>query len=311
MSIKPIIIVPGESKSVFFEIFFKTLKSKSFRSPLLLICNFKEFKNQMKIFKFKKNYEILDFKILKNKELNNKTIYIIDVNPDNPRMYIHNCFETAFKLIKSKFSNKFLNGPINKKKSLNKKYLGVTEYIAAKFNKKKIGMLIYNKDLSVSPITTHLPLKLVAKKISQKLIKEKVVTINSFYKKNFGFKPNIGVTGLNPHCESILKINEDDRIIKPAINNLKKKKINIVGPLAADTIFLKQNRVKYDVILGMYHDQVLTPVKTLFEYNATNITMGLPFLRVSPDHGPNEKMFKKNKSNPQSLINSLNFLDRK
>ena len=61
----------------------------------------------------------------------------------------------------------------------------------------------------------------------------------------------------------------------------------------------------------MYHDQVLTPVKTLFEYNATNITMGLPFLRVSPDHGPNEKMFKKNKSNPQSLINSLNFLDRK
>ena len=83
------------------------------------------------------------------------------------------------------------------------------------------------------------------------------------------------------------------------------------GPFPADTIFLQKNRRNFDVILGMYHDQVLTPIKTLFEYNAINITMGLPFLRVTPDHGPNEKMFGKNQSSPQSLIQALKFLDNK
>ena len=311
MNIKPILIVPGETKSIFFEIFFKALKFKNYKSPIIIICNFNQLKTQFKRFNFKRRYEILDLKVIENKKLNTKTIYIIDMKVDHSKIYIQNCFEIAFKLIKRGFSNKLLNGPINKKRTLNKKYLGVTEYIADKFNKKKIGMLIYNKNLSVSPLTTHLPLKLVSKKITKRLIEEKVIIIDSFYRKNFGFKPSIGVTGLNPHCESILKYNEDDIILKPAILNLKKKRFNINGPFAADTIFLKQNRIKFDVILGMYHDQVLTPAKTLFEYDATNITMGLPFLRVSPDHGPNEKMFKKNQSNPKSLINSLIFLDRK
>ena len=123
-------------------------------------------------------------------------------------------------------------------------------------------------------------------------------------------KPKIAVTGLNPHCESIDKFNEDEKILSPAIKFSQKRKYNVKGPYPADTIFLKSNRDKFDVILGMYHDQVLTPIKTIYEYNAINITIGLPFLRISPDHGPNEKMFGKNISNPQSLIQALNFLDK-
>ena len=96
-----------------------------------------------------------------------------------------------------------------------------------------------------------------------------------------------------------------------AIKSSIKKRINVKGPFPADTIFLKTNRKKFDVILGMYHDQVLPPLKTLFEFDAINITMGLPFLRVSPDHGPNQKMYGQNKSNPISLIKALNFLDQK
>ena len=137
-----------------------------------------------------------------------------------------------------------------------------------------------------------------------------LILITNFYKKKIGFKPKIGVLGLNPHCESIAKYNEDEKIIKPAINNLKKFKIKISGPYPADTCFLKINRQKFDVIVGMYHDQVLTPIKTLFEYNAINITLGLPFIRISPDHGPNEKMMGKNISNPLSLIKAINFLDK-
>jgi 4-hydroxythreonine-4-phosphate dehydrogenase len=91
---------------------------------------------------------------------------------------------------------------------------------------------------------------------------------------------------------------------------LKKKKYNIYGPFPADTIFLQANRKQFDVIVGMYHDQVLTPLKTIFEYDAINITLGLPFIRVSPDHGPNEKMLGKNISNPLSLIKAISFLDK-
>ena len=154
---------------------------------------------------------------------------------------------------------------------------------------------------------THSPLKLVSKIIKKKTIEEKVILINDFFKKKFKFKPRIAVLGLNPHCESFDKFNEDERIIVPTINKLKKLSYKIYGPFASDTMFIKKNREKYDVIIGMYHDQVLTPIKTLFEYDAVNITLGLPFTRVSPDHGPNEKMVNKNNSNPLSLIKAISF----
>ena len=120
----------------------------------------------------------------------------------------------------------------------------------------------------------------------------------------------IAITGLNPHCESNYKNSEEEKIIYPAINYLKNKKFKIEGPLAADSLFMKKNINRFDVVIGMYHDQVLTPLKTLFEYDAINITLGLPFIRVSPDHGPNEKMLGKNISNPLSLIKAIEFLDK-
>jgi Pyridoxal phosphate biosynthesis protein len=197
-----------------------------------------------------------------------------------------------------------------KKIFLNKKYLGVTEYISDYFNENNTCMLIYNKNLSVCPVTTHLPLKLVTKKINKQNILNKVLLIQKFYKKFLNKNPKIAILGLNPHCESILNYNEDDKIIKPIVLKLNKKGYKIVGPISADTAFLKKNRKKYDVIIGMYHDQVLTPLKTLFEYDAINITLGLPFLRISPDHGPNENMLGKNKSNPLSLMRAISFLDK-
>ena len=171
-------------------------------------------------------------------------------------------------------------------------------------------MLIFNKNLSVATVTTHLPLKLVPKKINKKNIEIKIKLINEFYREKLNIEPRIGVLGLNPHCESILKYNEDEKIIKQVVKKMKTKRFKISGPHSADTIFIKNNRKKFDVILGMYHDQVLTPIKTLYEYDAINITLGLPFIRISPDHGPNENMLGKNLSNPLSLIRAINFLDK-
>ncbi len=310
MNYKPILIVPGETKSIFFEIFFKSLKSKNYNSGLILICNKKKLDKEIKRFNFKKNIQLLNVYKIDPKNIKKNSIYLIDVGILNPSNYVIDCFNVAFKLIKSGLTNKLINGPVDKSKTLKKRYLGITEYISKKFNKKKFAMLIYNEKLSVCPITTHLPLKLVTKEISQKTIKEKVSIVNEFYKNFLKFKPRIAVVGLNPHCESIHNFNEDQKILLPAIKSLKKR-ININGPFPADTLFLKKNRKNYDVIIGMYHDQVLTPIKTLFEYNAINITLGLPIIRVSPDHGPNKNMVGKNKSSPESLIKALNFLDKR
>ncbi len=310
MNSKPILIVPGEKKSIFFEIFFKSIKSNKIISPLVLICNKKILFSEIKKNKFKQKIEIINLNDVLKKKYFNKRIYAIDINNYKSKDYVHVCFKTAFKLIKSGLSKKLINGPINKSKVLKKKYLGITEYVAKNFKQKKYAMLIYNKELSVCPITTHLPLKSVSKKIKKKIIKEKIIIVNNFFKKFLNLKPRIGVVGLNPHCESVLKYNEDTRIIRPVINSMKKKFL-VKGPIPSDTIFLKDNRKKFDVIVGMYHDQVLTPIKTLYEYDAINITIGLPFLRVTPDHGPNELMVGKNKSNPTSLIKAISFLDKK
>ena len=320
MSYKPILIVHGEPNSVFLEIFFKSIIYKKFKNPLILICSQKILKFQMKKLKFKIGIKILNPLLLNNIKLNNKTINVIDIDynknlnfkkiTSKSNQYIKNCFEMSFKILKSGITDKFINGPISKKFFLNKKFLGITEYLTKKTKTNQSAMLIYNKKLSVCPITTHLPLKSVTKNINKKKIIEKVVLINSFYKKNIGFKPKIAVLGLNPHCESVDKFNEDKKILNPTVKFLSKKKINIKGPYSADTAFLKKNRENFDVIVGMYHDQVLTPIKTLYEYDAINITLGLPFVRISPDHGPNEKMLGQNKSNPLSLIRAIEFLEK-
>ena len=320
MNYKPILIVAGEPNSIFLEIFFKSTKKLNIKNPLILIASIRLIKLQMKKLKIKRKIKTLNLNYLLDKKLDNRSINVLNVDYKTNRpfekissksnMYIADCFNIAFKILKKYKINKLINGPIVKKNFLNRKYLGVTEFISEKFKVKKNAMLIYNKKLSVCPVTTHLPISSVAKKIDKKVIAEKVLLIDEFYIKRFKIKPKIAVLGLNPHCESIKKFNEDEKIIKPTIKFLKNNKFNVYGPYPADTIFLKKNRKNFNVILGMYHDQVLTPIKTLFEYDAINITLGLPFLRVSPDHGPNEKMMGRNKSNPLSLINSISFLDK-
>ena len=321
MNYKPIIIVAGGPNSIFFEIFFKALKTEKFKSPILLIASIDILKLQMKKLKFKRKIKLLTLSELTKVKLNNKSINLISIKYNQNKAfkrlssksntYINQSFELALKIIKKKITNKFINGPISKKFFLKKKFLGVTEYLAHKTKTKNFAMLIYNKDLSVVPITTHLPLKQVSKKINKRLLIQKIKLIHSFYKKYIGKQPNIGITGLNPHCESVDLYNEDEKILKPALKYLSKMKYKVSGPFAADTIFLKRNRKKFNVIVGMYHDQVLTPIKTLYEYDAINITLGLPFIRITPDHGPNQKMLGKNLSNPLSLLKALQFLDSK
>ena len=129
-------------------------------------------------------------------------------------IFIKKSFELAFKIIKKNNIKKFINGPISKKYFLKNKFLGITEFISQKFLTKNTCMLIFNKKLSVCPITTHLPLKLVTKKINEKIISNKISLINNFYEKNFKLRPQIAILGLNPH------------IVKVFINIMKMKKLS-------------------------------------------------------------------------------------
>ena len=323
MNYKPIIIILGEPYSVFIEIFFKSYKNfilKRYRIPIVLVGSFKLLKSQMKFFGYK--YKI---NLLKEDEIasvkDNKTINIIDVPYKFKKIfekkskysnnYINKTFIKSIQIIKKYKVTGLINGPISKKKFLKKKYQGITEYLTYLTKSKNTSMLIYNEKLSVSPLTTHIPLKSVVRKIDKKLIIKKIKLLNRFYNERLSLKPKIAVLGLNPHCETTYKFSEEERILVPAINALKSNKIRIYGPFPTDTFFLKSNYFKYDLVIGMYHDQVLTPIKTLFEFNAINITVGLPFIRISPDHGPNEKMVSKGKSSPLSLIKALKFLSKK
>jgi 4-hydroxythreonine-4-phosphate dehydrogenase len=320
----PLLIVLGEPNSIFSEILFKTYKKKiiqKFNRPIIIIGSENLLKLQMKFLKYSIKIQKINTLDLKNSNLSKKYINIINVEykfkkifgkiSRNSNNYINDCFKIALKLLSEKSAFALINGPVSKTHFLEKKYLGITEYLANKTNiKKKPTMLIYNPSFSVCPITTHLPINRVTKNLTKNKIINDIMNINFFYKKKLNKKPKFAIMGLNPHCESIEKLSEEEKIIKPAIKNLLKNKINIKGPFSADTFFSKKNLSHYDIAVGMYHDQVLVPMKTIFNFEAINLTLGLPFLRVSPDHGTNNEMIGKNMSSALSLIASINFFKK-
>ena len=318
MNIKYILIVLGEPYSTFSEIIGKYFsKKKKIRQKVILIGNFDLLNKQLtNLNYFFRINEIKDINEAKhniiniiNVKLSYKKIFSKISSKSNN--YIKKCFDISLKILEVKYSECILiNGPISKKTFLNKKYSGITEYLAKKTKIKNEIMLIYNNELSVSPLTTHVPIKYVSKKITKNKIIKNINEIYLFYKKFFKRNVKIGVLGLNPHCETTDKFSEEDKIITPCIRYLRKNKINVSGPFSADTFFLRQNLKNYDVVIGMYHDQVLTPIKTLYNFNAINITLGLPFIRISPDHGPNSNMLGKNKSDPSSFYYAMNFIKR-
>ena len=321
MNKNPIIIVAGEPNSVFLEIFFKSIKKNYYKSPLIMIVSKRLLIKQMDHLGFNFKVNQINLNNLNFKRLNNKKINIINVDYNfksafekiskKSNKYIKRSFEIALEILKKNKFSKFINGPISKRYFLEGKSLGITEYLAKNSKiKDEVAMLIFNEKLSVSPVTTHLALKDVHKNISKEKICSHIKLISQFYKKKFNKNPKIAITGLNPHCESNFKDCEENSIIIPAIKYLKNKKFKVEGPFPADTIFMQNHFKKFDVIVGMYHDQVLTPMKALFGFDAINITLGLPFVRISPDHGPNTSMLGKNLSDPKSLMEALKFLDK-
>ena len=195
----------------------------------------------------------------------------------------------AINLAKKKKYDAIVTLPINKKilSTKKEKFIGHTEYIAKKCKIKNEVMMLATDKLRVALLTTHHSIKEIPSLITKSKLKKTIEVINNDLKTKFKIKnPRILVTGLNPHGGENGEFGDEERkIISPVINELKKKKIFVYGPVPADTAFVEKNIKEYDVFLAMYHDQGLAPFKALSFGKGVNITLGLPFVRTSVDHG--------------------------
>ncbi len=314
-----ILIVAGDPNSINSEIIYKSFKSlkKNIREKIYVISNIELLKKQYKKLKYKIKIENVKNINEKGKSNNLKVLDVklkfsnpFNVSKINASNFVKSSLNYAHNLGLSEKIKGIINCSINKN-LLSNTGIGVTEYLAKKCRIKNNSevMLIRNKRLCVSPVTTHLDVRKISKNLKPLIIINKIKTINNWFKKKFGKKPKIAVLGLNPHNAELRKNSEEKKIIIPLIKKIKRLGLNVEGPLVADTIFINEYK-RFDVIVGMYHDQVLGPFKSLFKFNAINITLGLKYLRSSPDHGTAKNLIGKNKGNPISLIECINFTNK-
>lgn len=199
-----------------------------------------------------------------------------------------------------------ITGPVNKEliNQSGYEFSGHTEFLSDISNIKKVVMLLMNKKLKVALLTTHIPLSEVPSKITKKNLDETISIISKELESNWKISnPSICLLGLNPHAgEGGFIGHEEEEILKPFVNSSNK---NVHGPISADTAFIEKNIEKYDVFLAMYHDQGLPVIKSMEFGNTLNITLGLPFPRISVDHGTAYEIAGKNKSDFSSMDHAL------
>jgi 4-hydroxythreonine-4-phosphate dehydrogenase len=173
-------------------------------------------------------------------------------------------------------------------------------------------MMLSVGSLRSVPVTVHIPLKDVPGRLSQGAIERHARVLAHGLAQRFGIaRPRLAVTGLNPHAGEGGRIGREEvTIIRPAVEALKAEGLDIAGPLPADTAFQADSRNRYDAIICMYHDQALIPIKTIGFHEGVNTTLGLPFIRTSPDHGTALALAGTGRANPQSLIAALRLADQ-
>ena len=221
--------------------------------------------------------------------------------------FVVNSIKTSVDFLLQKKAHALVTNPINKfiLKSNNFKFNGHTEYLGylSKLNKQPV-MMLESDNLRVVPLTTHIPISSVSNQLNIKMIVKKITVLNDELTKIYKINnPAIYVSGLNPHSGDGGKIGKEELTkILPAIKNLEKIGLNVKGPFPGDTLFQKKIIKKCDVAVCMYHDQALIPIKALYSGDIINTTLGLDFIRTSPDHGTALDIAGKKKANPNSLI---------
>jgi len=173
-------------------------------------------------------------------------------------------------------------------------------------------MMLWSPELAVVPVTIHLPLREVPERLTTELIVETGrITAHDLQRRFAVAQPRLAIAGLNPHAGEAGALGDEDvTVVAPAVARLRAEGITATGPLPADSMFHAAARASYDVALCMYHDQALVPIKTLAFDHAVNVTLGLPFVRTSPDHGTAFDIAGSGRANPSSLVAALRLAAR-
>ena len=337
MKKKPIVISMGEPSGISSEILIKTWikRKKKKLLPFFVVDDKSKIEFVINLFKFDVKIKLIKnpsetFDIFNNYlpvyDLGNKIKFKLGQPQKKNSKFIIDSLNKSFDFVKNKQASALVTLPICKRtmKQFGFNYNGQTEYVgflARKLiNRSSNEIMILTttkpidsgKNLVVGLATTHIPLKKTFDKLKKELLKEKIMIFNNSLKTIWKKKnPYIGVLALNPHAgEDGFIGEEENKVILPVIKDLQAKNLNLNGPLSGDTCFFKNNRKNYDGMFCMYHDQGLSPVKTLDFFNSVNITGGLPILRVSPDHGPAFDIANKNLAKADSLVACLKFIEK-
>jgi 4-hydroxythreonine-4-phosphate dehydrogenase len=221
---------------------------------------------------------------------------------------VTDAIDVAVKLALAGAAGAVVTAPINKAVLMagGFQYPGHTEYLQALTEAPRAVMMLAGGGLRVVPQTIHIPLADVPKRLNIAAIVETGEIILQALKHDFGIaKPRLAIAGLNPHAGEDGELGGEDRaIVRPAVEALQAEG-NVRGPLPADTMFHEEARAKYDAALCMYHDQALIPIKTLAFWDGVNVTLGLPIVRTSPDHGTAFDIAGTGKANPRSMIAAI------
>jgi 4-hydroxythreonine-4-phosphate dehydrogenase len=219
------------------------------------------------------------------------------------------------ELVNSGAASALCTAPIHKKAlqdGAGFAFPGHTEFLAHLAGVKRVVMMLASEQLRVVPVTIHISIADVPKALTAELLSETITITNHAMQRDFNIpNPRIAVAGLNPHAgESGAMGHEEITMITPLLDDLRRNNIKLIGPISADTMFHAAARKNYDVAICMYHDQALIPIKTLDFDRGVNVTLGLPFVRTSPDHGTAFDIAGKGIANPTSLIEALKMADR-
>jgi len=219
------------------------------------------------------------------------------------------------ELVNSGAASALCTAPIHKKAlqdGAGFAFPGHTEFLAHLAGVKRVVMMLASEQLRVVPVTIHISIADVPKALTAELLSETITITNHAMQRDFNIpNPRIAVAGLNPHAgESGAMGHEEIDMITPLLDDLRRNNIKLIGPISADTMFHAAARKNYDVAICMYHDQALIPIKTLDFDRGVNVTLGLPFVRTSPDHGTAFDIAGKGIANPTSLIEALKMADR-
>lgn len=243
----------------------------------------------------------------------------ISVKPGEPDLDGAHCayqaLEMAIGFARAGSASALVTGPVSKTQlyAVGFTHPGQTEFIAERcgVSKNNAVMMLAGPDLRVVPMTTHIPLASVASKLDGRLIRQRLRATAKGLQRNFGIeKPRLAVAGFNPHAgESGNMGREEIDIFGPAIAQIRSEGFDVVGPLSADTMFHAEARSHYDAALCAYHDQALIPLKTLYFHDAVNITLGLPVVRTSPDHGTAFGIAGQNIAMPHSMIAAIKMAE--